>query len=310
MDEVHDKKYKHNIEVVVDRLVVREGIEARLVDLEKSSPSLMAWLGSSTPIRVTRPPFPQILVRFRLSLDEIEPRLFSFNSPFGACPTCDGLGVMSTLTPGLIVPDRAVDQFRGHCSLVQQLGRTRVSCGFLDNVLAHCQESADTPWEDLTQTTRDILLQGSGRTRITMIYRDNGRRYRVEKPFEGVVPNIARRWREVEKPHVRDELSRYQLSAPCEACGGKRLKPEALTVHVDDKTIADISDLSIADSLEWFSSLTGRLSAKNRNISARILKEITERLTFLSHVGLGYLTSPAPREPCPGESPDPPGVTN
>ena len=290
-----NKKYKHDIDVVVDRLVIRDGIEARLADSLEQILALsdgLAWVENAETGEKTTFSAKFSCPVSGFSLDEIEPRLFSFNSPFGACPTCDGLGVSLHFDPDLIVPDP--DQSINSGAIVpwsSSSGEPSVYyAGILDNVLTHCQESADTPWKDLTETTRNTLLHGSGRIPIKVIYRDNGRRYRVEKPFEGIVANIARRWREADKPHIRDELARYQLSAPCDSCGGQRLKPEALTVHVGDKTIAEVSGLSISGSLAWFSSLSDHLSAKNRDISARILKEITERLTFLSHVGLGYLT--------------------
>ncbi|NKD84896.1 excinuclease ABC subunit UvrA [Haematospirillum jordaniae] len=289
-----NKKTKHDIDVVVDRLVIREGIETRLADSLEQALQLsdgLVWVeDAESAERVT------FSAKFAcpvsgFTIDEIEPRLFSFNNPFGACPACDGLGIKLYFDPELIVPDPLLSLAEGAVVPWSTGGEpSPYYAQALESVAAHCGTDMQTPWQKIPETARAVLLYGSGRTSVAMTYYDGRRRYSVERPFEGIIPSIERRWRETESQQVRDDLSRYQASSPCETCGGRRLKPEALAVRVHGSDIAAISDLSISESLAWFSGLDQHLTTKDREIAARILKEIVERLTFLGNVGLGYLT--------------------
>jgi excinuclease ABC subunit A len=291
-----NKKVKHDIEVVVDRLVVRQGLEARLADSFEQALALADGLAFvETAEDGTRTTFS---AKFAcpvsgFTIDEVEPRLFSFNNPFGACPTCDGLGVKMYFDPELIVPATGKSLAGGAIAPWSQSGKPAPYYRqALDSVSAHFGVSMDEPWDRLPEEVRRVVLHGSDGKPIRMTYRDGARAFTVEKPFEGVIPNTARRWRETESATIRDDLSRYQTSAPCEACGGKRLKPEALAVKVDGRDIAEITDLSIAAALDWFTGLErdDRLRAKDQEIAARILREINDRLGFLNNVGLEYLT--------------------
>ncbi|AMW35221.1 excinuclease ABC subunit UvrA [Haematospirillum jordaniae] len=289
-----NKKTKHDIDVVVDRLAIREGIETRLADSLEQALQLsdgLVWVeDAESAERVT------FSAKFAcpvsgFTIDEIEPRLFSFNNPFGACPACDGLGIKLYFDPELIVPDPLLSLAEGAVVPWSTGGEpSPYYAQALESVAAHCGTDMQTPWQKIPETARAVLLYGSGRTSVAMTYYDGRRRYSVERPFEGIIPSIERRWRETESQQVRDDLSRYQASSPCETCGGRRLKPEALAVRVHGSDIAAISDLSISESLAWFSGLDQHLTTKDREIAARILKEIVERLTFLGNVGLGYLT--------------------
>jgi len=287
-----NKKFKHDIEVVVDRLVVRKDLGNRLADSLETALGLADGLvfaeNADTVERTT------FSARFAcpvsgFTIDEIEPRLFSFNSPFGACPACDGLGVKSFFDPELVVPDErksleegAVEPWANSSS--QYYRQT------LQSLCKHCGVSMRTPWKDLPQPARKAILFGSGDDDVTMEYDDGLRRYKTSKPFEGVVPNLDRRWKETDSAWVREELERFQNVTRCEECGGFRLKPAALAVKVGGKHIGEVSDLSILDGAQWFRALDAKLKPKEREIAQRILKEINERLGFLVNVGLEYLT--------------------
>ncbi|MDB5466995.1 MAG: ABC-ATPase UvrA, partial [Phenylobacterium sp.] len=287
-----NKKLKHDIDVVVDRVVVREGLGNRLADSLETALGLSEGLvfaehaedGSRT---VFSSKFACPVSGF--TIDEIEPRLFSFNNPYGACPACDGLGVQLFFDPLLIVPDErkslaegAVAPWTGTSS--HYYGQT------LDSLARHYKISTGTAWSELTKKVRDAILFGSGAEPVTMRYHDGLRSYETHKAFEGVVPNLDRRWRETDSAWIREELSRYQSSRPCDVCDGHRLKPEALAIKIDGKHISEITELSIADADAWFQALSAKLTPKQREIAQRILKEIKERLGFLNNVGLDYLT--------------------
>ncbi len=293
-----DKKFKHDIDIVVDRVVVKAGIEQRLADSLETALRLAEGLasaefadigdGEKTPRRLLfSEKFACPVSGFTIS--EIEPRLFSFNNPFGACPTCDGLGVKLAFDAGLITPDGDKTLHKGaiapwakspspfYTQTLQALGK-------------HYGFSMDKPWRELPAKARDVILNGTGADKIKFAYDDGARRYDVTKPFEGVLPNMERRWRETDSAWVREELGRYQAETPCEACGGFRLKPEALAVKIGGKHIAEISMLSIKDANEWFAAIEKKLSKKDLEIGRRILKEISDRLRFLNNVGLDYLS--------------------
>jgi len=286
-----DKKLKHDIEVVVDRLVVREGLGNRVADSVETGLSLAdgvlyaddADTGART---VFSAKFACPVSGF--TIDEVEPRLFSFNSPHGACPACDGLGSKLYMDPVLVVPDEDLSLRRGAVapwanSTSPYYGQT------LDSLAKHFRVSTDTPWRDLPEEVRRAVLNGTGKAPVTMRYDDGLRSYETNKPFEGVLPNLERRWKETESAWIREELSRYQSSQPCEACGGARLKPEALAVKIRGLSISQVSAKSIRQAKAWFSDLHEHLSPKQNEIAARILKEIRERLGFLDAVGLEYL---------------------
>ncbi len=289
-----NKKVKHDIEVVVDRLIVKPGLETRLADSVETalglSDGLMFVEDATSGDRAT------FSAKFAcpvsgFTIDEIEPRLFSFNNPFGACPTCDGLGVRLHFDPDLVVPNADLSLRAGAVAPWSSGGQpSPYYAQALESVAAHFGADTATPWHGLPERARQAILFGSGDEIIALSFHDGTRSYRTEKPFEGVIPNIARRWRETESQGMREELSRYQASHPCDACGGYRLKPEALAVKVDGRHIGEISDLAIGEALAWFDGLEERLRPKDQEIARRILREIGERLTFLTDVGLDYLT--------------------
>jgi len=287
-----DKKRKHDIAVVVDRIVVRPGLESRLADSLETALGLadgiaLAEDADSGEVTIFSAKFACPVSGF--TIDEIEPRLFSFNNPYGACPACDGLGSRMFFDPDLVVPDPASSLRRGavapwRASTSPYYGQT------LDSLARHYRVSVNTPWEELPEHVRQAILYGSGETVIEMRYDDGLRKYKTRQPFEGVIPNMERRWRNTESSWVREELGRYQSTAPCDACAGYRLKPEALAVKIDGLHIGEVSAFSIARAAEWFAGLDAKLTPKRREIAQRILKEINERLGFLVNVGLDYLT--------------------
>ncbi|HEX8167207.1 MAG TPA: excinuclease ABC subunit UvrA, partial [Beijerinckiaceae bacterium] len=311
-----DKKYKHDIDVVVDRIVVRPDIGARLSESLETALDLADGIaivefadappangemangelsGNHSPLATRHSPnrltFSQ---RFAcpvsgFTIPEIEPRLFSFNNPFGACPTCGGIGHEMRIDPSLVVPDEAATLKRGAIapwarSTSPYYGQT------LDSLARHYGFKTTTPWADLPEKVRDVILNGSGSEAIRMAYDDGLRAYEVKKPFEGVVPNLERRYKETESEWAREEISRFMSETPCAACGGKRLKPEALAVKIAGLDIGEATALSVREAGRWFAELPSSLSSKQNEIAVRILKEIRDRLTFLVDVGLEYLT--------------------
>jgi excinuclease ABC subunit A len=222
------------------------------------------------------------------SIAEIEPRLFSFNNPAGACPACDGLGMKLAFDPDLIVPDKDRALHRGAISPWSK-GPSPLYTQTLQALARHYGFSMDEPWWKLAEKAKQVILHGSEGEKVRFVYDDNARKYEISKSFEGVLPNLERRWRETDSSWVREELGRYQSETPCEVCGGARLKPEALAVKIDGASIAEISALAIRPARDWFASLDGRLTEKQMEIARRILKEINDRLRFLVDVGLEYL---------------------
>jgi excinuclease ABC subunit A len=225
------------------------------------------------------------------TIEEIEPRLFSFNNPYGACPDCDGLGTELFFEPDLMVPDENLSLNRG---AIAPWARTSATSPYYQQTLEALarayRQPMTKPWKSLPEDFRNVILYGSGEDEITFTYDDGVRHYSTTKPFEGVINNIERRWRETESSWVRDELSRFQSDQPCEACAGYRLKPQALAVKIDGLHIGQVSDMSIREACHWFDTLPARLTPKQNEIAERILKEIRERLNFLNDVGLDYLT--------------------
>jgi len=287
-----DKKRKHDIEVVIDRLVVRDGIQTRLADsietaLGLSDGLLFADDADGGERHTFSAKFACPVSGF--TIDEIEPRLFSFNNPFGACPSCDGLGTTMFFDPELVIPNPTLS-LRGGAVGPWAASSSKYYVQTLNSLAAHFGVSMDTPWQDLPEQVRDAILNGTGDEPITMAFEDGLRTYKTSKPFEGVVPNMQRRWRETDSAWVREELGRYQSVAPCGACNGQRLKPEALAVKIGGLTISEVCEYSIGKAVGWFNALEGTLRPKDLEIAQRILKEIKERLGFLDNVGLEYLT--------------------
>jgi len=287
-----DKKLKHDIEVVVDRIVVRKDLGNRVADSLETALKLADGIAIAEDADGGKQTIFSAKFACPVSgftIPEIEPRLFSFNNPFGACPTCDGLGTKLFFDPDLIVPDERLSLREGAIA-PWNTQSTQYYAQTLDSLARHLKISVNTPWKDLDDKVRQAILYGTGDKLVTMKYDDGRKSYATTRPFEGVIPNIERRWRETESIWRREELSRYQNTAPCEACQGRRLKPEALAVKIRKRDISQVADMSILEAGEWFGTLSQDLTPKQRDIAARILKEINERLGFLRNVGLEYLT--------------------
>lgn len=290
-----DKKLRHDIDVVVDRIVVREGLQGRLAD----SFATALKLADGIAVLETAPAEgdPERIVfseKFAcpvsgFTIPEIEPRLFSFNAPFGACPACDGLGFELFFDERLIVPDEDLSLLGG---AIAPWAKTRSP--YLTQTLTalakHYGFDLRAPWRSLPAHVRQLILHGSGGDEIPFRYDEGGRVYQVSRPFEGVVPNMERRWRETDSAWVREEFERYQANRPCGACGGHRLKPEALAVKIGGRHIGEVTRMSIREAHLWVETVPAALSAQKNEIARAILKEIRERLGFLVNVGLDYLT--------------------
>jgi excinuclease ABC subunit A len=292
-----DKKYKHDIDVVVDRIVVKPELETRLADSLEQALRLADGIavaefadkaeGAKEPERLLfSEKFACPVSGFTIA--EIEPRLFSFNNPAGACPVCDGLGQKLTFSADLIVPDKDKTLHKGAVAPWAR-GPSPLYTQTLQALSRHYGFSMDVAFHALPAKAQDVILQGSGGEKIKFTYDDNARKYEVSKTFEGVLPNLERRWRETDSAWVREELGRYQSDTPCEACGGKRLRPEALAVKIAGKDVAEVSAYAISNARDWFSGLEETLTHKQMEIARRILKEISDRLRFLVDVGLNYL---------------------
>jgi excinuclease ABC subunit A len=287
-----DKNFKHDIEVVVDRLVVRADMGNRVAD------SLETALGLTEGLAIAENADTNDRTLFSakfacpvsgFTIDEIEPRLFSFNNPHGACPACDGLGTKMYFDPDLVVPDNEKSLKDGAIA-----PWSSSSSSYYDqtlNSLARAFKfSVNTPFRDLPKKAQEVVLYGTGTKAVKMIYADEKRSYTIDRPFEGVMPNMERRFRETDSSWTREELGKYQAVSQCEVCDGARLKPEALAVKIDEKHIIDITEYSIGGAYKWFANVSERLTDKQNEIATGILKEINERLGFLHNVGLDYLT--------------------
>ena len=306
-----DKKFKHDIDVVVDRVVVKGDLATRLADSLETALKLADGLAiaeyADKPLAKSKTDgankskndtHERVIFSQKFAcpvsgftIDEIEPRLFSFNAPAGACPKCDGLGTELKFEADLVVPDASLSLKGGAIWPWAKTGNTSPYYEQTLQALAlHYKFSMTTPWEKLPERIRTILMHGSGEDEITFIYEDGTRQYRTEKAFEGVIGNIERRWRETDSDWVREELSRYQGAHPCEACGGYRLKPQSLCVKIGGKHIGEVGHLSIRQANVWFAEVPATFTKQQNEIATRILKEIRERLKFLDDVGLDYLT--------------------
>ena len=287
-----NKKLKHDIEVVVDRLVIRDDLGNRLADSIETALNLADGLlivenADNNEQTLFSEKFACPVSGF--TIPEIEPRLFSFNSPHGACPSCDGLGFRLYFDEDMVVPNRSLSIANG---AIEPWSKTfsHYYSQALEQVCAHYGASISTPFEKLDEKVQNILLYGSGDEAIKITYEDKNNTYRTEKPFEGVIPNMERRMLETDNPKTRDNLGQYQSSAHCESCSGHRLKPETLAVKIDGSHIAQITQMSIEEASEWFGNISDKLDTQRQTIARPILKEIKERLTFLMNVGLDYLT--------------------
>ena len=287
-----NKKLKHDIAVVVDRIVIKPDLGHRLAD------SIETALKLADGILFAENVATQESITFSskfacpvsgFTIDEIEPRLFSFNNPYGACPACDGLGEKLYFDPELVIPDPDLSLSEGAIAPWKNV-TSSFYAQTLEALARAFKASMNKPWKDLDEKFREAVLFGSGDREITFAYEDGARSYKNTKAFEGVIPNLDRRWKDTESNWMRDELSRYQTSQCCEVCQGQRLKPEALAVKISKKNISEVTAFSIKAAAVWFQDLSKDLTPKQREIAARILKEINERLGFLNDVGLEYLT--------------------
>ncbi|MCZ8544997.1 excinuclease ABC subunit UvrA [Mesorhizobium qingshengii] len=306
-----DKKYKHDLDVVVDRIVVRGDLATRLADSIETALKLADGLavaefadrpldasqtGEDSVNKSKNETHERILFSEKFAcpvsgftIPEIEPRLFSFNNPFGACPTCDGLGSQRAIDPNLVVPDENVSLRDGAVSpwakstspyYAQTLEALGKAYGF----------KLGDKFKDLTVEAQEAILRGTGEREITFQYDDGLRSYKTTKTFEGVIPNLERRWKETESAWMREEIERFMSATPCPVCKGYRLKPESLAVKIAGKHIGEVTELSIRKADQWFTDLPASLNDKQNEIAVRVLKEIRERLRFLNDVGLDYLT--------------------
>ncbi len=317
-----DKKFKHDIEVVVDRLAVKEGLETRLADSFETALRLAEGLayvdladgvvpgreGEDTGegnLKGAGVPANRIVFSEKFAcpvsgftIEEIEPRLFSFNAPQGACATCDGIGEKQLFDPQLVVPNEALTLKQG---AIMPWAKSNPPSPYYMQVLASLAKEygfdLTTPWQDLGAENQDVILYGTKGKRVPLTFKDGRKQYTVNKPFEGVIGNLNRRLLQTESAWMRDELAKFQTAQPCETCGGKRLNEKALAVKIggtpgsgeDAIDIATPSQMSVGDAKVWFEDLPERLTEQQQQIARAILKEINERLGFLDNVGLDYL---------------------
>ncbi|WP_368183734.1 excinuclease ABC subunit UvrA [Aestuariibius sp. HNIBRBA575] len=290
-----DKKFRHDIDVVVDRIVIREGLETRLADSFRTALDLADGIA----ILETAPSEGEA-ERFTFSekfacpesgftISEIEPRLFSFNAPFGACPSCDGLGVELFFDERLVVPDQTLKIYDGALAPWRK-GKSPYFLQTIEAIAKHYEFDKNTRWKDLPRKIQEVFLFGSGKEEIKFRYDEGGRVYEVERVFEGVIPNMERRYRETDSNWIREEFERYQNNRSCGTCGGYRLKAEALAVKIAGLHVGQVVQMSIREAADWCASVPESLTNQKNEIARAILKEIRERLGFLNNVGLEYLT--------------------
>ncbi|MEM0936157.1 MAG: excinuclease ABC subunit UvrA [Pseudomonadota bacterium] len=292
-----DKKFRHDIDVVVDRIVVREGIETRLADSFRTALDLaegIAILETATQDDTQEPERITFSENFAcpvsgFTIPEIEPRLFSFNAPFGACPECDGLGQELFFDEQLVVPDATLKIYDGALAPWRK-GKSPYFLQTIEAIAKHYEFDKNARWKDLPAHVKQVFLYGSGDEEILFRYDEGGRVYQVSRPFEGVIPNMERRYRETDSAWIREEFERYQNNRPCAACGGYRLRPEALAVKIAGLHIGHVTEMSIREAFAWCETVPEALTAQKNEIARAILKEIRERLGFLNNVGLEYLT--------------------
>ncbi len=293
-----DKKLKHDIDIVVDRIVIRADIASRLADSLETALKIADGIAvAEFADRKDKKSEPERIIfseKFAcpvsgFTIPEIEPRLFSFNNPFGACPECDGLGTKQAIDADLVIPDPEQTLKNG---AIAPWSRTSSPYFMqtLEGLARHFKFKVTAKWSELPQRAKDAILYGTGEDKVAFTYDDGLRSYETKKAFEGVIPNLERRWKETDSSWVREEIGRYFSGKACEACDGWRLKPEALAVKLAGLHIGEVAEMSIRAADRWFAELPDQLNAKQNEIAGRILKEIRERLTFLNDVGLDYLT--------------------
>ncbi|WP_394177871.1 excinuclease ABC subunit UvrA [Yoonia maritima] len=290
-----DKKFRHNIDVVVDRIVVREGLETRLADSFRTALDLADGItvletapSKGEPERITfSENFACPVSGF--TIPEIEPRLFSFNAPFGACPSCDGLGVELFFDAGLCVPDVTLKIADGAIAPWRK-GKSPYFLQTIEAIAKHYGFNKNSRWKDLDPKVQNVFLYGSGKEEIKFRYDEGGRVYQVERAFEGVIPNMERRYRETDSNWIREDFEQYQNNRPCGTCGGYRLRQEALAVKIGGLHAGQVVQMSIKDAYDWCLAVPDQLNTQKNEIARAILKEIRERLGFLNNVGLEYLT--------------------
>ncbi|MAM26182.1 MAG: excinuclease ABC subunit A [Rhodobacteraceae bacterium] len=300
---VLDKKFRHDIDVVVDRIVVREGLETRLADSLRTALDLADGIAViETAPAEGEPERTTFSEKFAcpvsgFTIPEIEPRLFSFNAPFGACPSCDGLGVELFFDERLVVPDQNLKIYDGALAPWRK-GKSPYFKQTIEAIAKHYQFNQSTRWKDLPEKVQQVFLYGSGKEEIKFRYDEGGRVYEVSRVFEGVIPNMERRYRETDSNWIREEFERYQNNRPCGTCGGYRLRPEALAVKIGPAKggadellhVGQVVQMSIREAFDWCQRVPDYLTPQRNEIARAILKEIRERLGFLNNVGLEYLT--------------------
>jgi excinuclease ABC subunit A len=292
---VLDKKLRHDIDVVVDRIVVKDGLQTRLADSFRTALNLADGIAvietappEGEPVRKTySEKFACPVSGFTIA--EIEPRLFSFNAPFGACPVCDGLGVELFFDEWLVVPDQGLSIPQGAIAPWAK-SKSPYFTQTVDALSRHYGFDKKKKWKDLPEAVKELFLRGSQGQEIEFSYDEGGRVYKVKRVFEGVIPNMERRYRETDSAWSREEMERYQNNRPCHACGGFRLRPEALAVKIAGLHVGQVVQMSIAEAHDWIATVPGALTGQKNEIAKAILKEIRERLGFLVNVGLNYLT--------------------
>ncbi len=291
-----DKKFRHNIDVVVDRIVVREGLETRLADSFRTALNLADGIavvelavdeGQDAPRTTYSEKFACPVSGFTIA--EIEPRLFSFNAPYGACPVCDGLGMELFFDERLVVPDQNLTLLGGAIAPWAK-SKSPYFTQTIDAIAKHYGFDKKAKWKDLPEAVKEVFLRGSGEQEIPFRYDEGGRVYQVSRVFEGVIPNMERRYRETDSTWSREDMERFQNNRPCGSCGGYRLKPEALAVKIGGLHVGQVVQMSITEAFDWVQSVPENLTAQKNEIAKAILKEIRERLGFLVNVGLNYLT--------------------
>ncbi|OYX66237.1 MAG: excinuclease ABC subunit A [Sphingomonadales bacterium 32-64-17] len=308
-----DKKYKHDIEVVVDRIAVKEGLETRLADSFETALKLAEGLayvdladgvvpgreGEAQGKNLKGAGLPANRIVFSekfacpvsgFTIEEIEPRLFSFNAPQGACPTCDGIGEKQLFDPQLVVPNEELSLKKG---AIMPWAKSNPPSPYYMQVLTSLAKAYDfdieTPWNQLAEDQRDIILFGTKGMPVELTFKDGRKSYTVQKPFEGVMGNLQRRMQQTDSAWMQEELSKFQTAQPCETCGGARLNEKARAVKIDATDISQPTRMSVSDALQWFTALPEKLTDTQNQIAKAILKEIVERLGFLDNVGLDYL---------------------
>ncbi|MBL4667621.1 MAG: excinuclease ABC subunit UvrA, partial [Sneathiella sp.] len=285
-----DKKVKHHIDVVVDRIVLADDMQTRLADSVETALELADGLfvvedADTNERKIFSAKFACPISGF--TIEEIEPRIFSFNNPYGACPSCGGLGTERYFDPDLIVPDVTLS-LRG--GAIAPWSRSATPAPYymqtLEALAKHYGFDVLRPWEEIPEEHQKKVLFGTGDEKIQIMFDDGMRTFKTNKPFEGVIPNIERRWRETDSSFVREDMEKYQDKTSCTPCNGYRLKQEALAIKIDGLNIGEVGQKSILDARDWFENLMDVLSPKDKTIAERVLKEISERLGFLVDVGL------------------------